>query len=496
MSYDKSLVRECDNKIIEEDQIVREDHQTVVLKKSMKTSDSTVVRINDFRRLRGSLTETLIMENVSDQFDGTNRIIYVTSGPIYNGLKLAQYATHRDDVTVKMKVVDEDVSEQLTGTEDYFITQGIPLIRSKTYDFNTEIEVDDIEVKINGDIVEDADIVNIEPISGRVQLSEPPLVSDTVTISYYFKAKIDELDAVNSKIVIKETPAADQEVTIQYFTRNNNGWYTEKNETSLIENALNIIFFEKLNTQRTFIEREDVSSYFTGTENEFFTVHSPLLPLNQSFVETPADTLNNAIIVWINNEPVKVTGVDPETGWVKIVLTPHDDDLVEASYYYEADVTQDKISVDYVVDPNQCDKCKVNSDLIDYTLNPLGKYNTVRGIDKLLQDLKKMIKTVLGSDTIASWYGTNLETMIGTKQIAEFVETKITGEIVNTLETFKTVQIKQAEYQEVTDQEFLEYIESVIVTQNETEPLLYNIQVNVVNKAGQMDELKDEIRLQ
>ncbi len=496
MSYDKNLTRDCDNLIIEEDQIVREDHLTVVLKKSMKTSEKTVVRINDFIRPRGSLTETQIREDVSDQFDGTNNIIYVEQGPLYDGLKLGQYATHFDDVSVKMQVIDEDVSGQLTGVEDFFITQGTPLVRSNEYDFNIDVEIDDIIVKINGTPLEDEEIVNIEPISGRIQLLEIPLITDTVTISYYFRAKVQQLDAANSKVVIKETPGVSQKVTIQYFTRNNNGWYTEKNETSLIENALDIIFFEKLNTQRTFVEREDVSSYFTGTENEFYTLFSPLLPLNQSFVDTPANTLNNGILVWINNEPVKVTGLDSETGWVKIVFTPEDTDLVEASYYYQAEVIKDKISVDYVVDPSQSDKCKIHSDLIDYTLNPLGVYKTISGIDKLIQDLKKIIKTVLGSDTVASWYGTNLETMIGTKQLAEFVETKITGEIVNTLERFKSVQIKQAEYQEVTDDEFLDYIDSIAVTQSETEPLLYDVQVNIVNKAGQMDDLRDEIRIQ
>jgi len=155
MSYDIRLSKTCDNKVVWDDHIVEDDLKTVILGVPT-TSSNVVVRINDFKRQHDYLAEILLKEDLSAQVTGATKNFFVAQGPIYDGLKLGQLASRFEDVIVKVEVVNEDVTEQFTGVEDYFFTQGRPLIRSNEYDFNSFIEKSDIEIEDNIQRAKDA----------------------------------------------------------------------------------------------------------------------------------------------------------------------------------------------------------------------------------------------------------------------------------------------------------------------------------------------------
>jgi hypothetical protein len=493
MSYDIKLSKVCDNKVIWDDHIVENDFKTVILGVPLSSSN-VVVRINDFKRSKEQQTELLLREDVSAQVSTSNRTFFVTQGPIYSGLKAGKLATRPEEIIVRLKVTEEDVSKQFTGVEDYFFTQARPLMKSNNYDFNGFVDVKDIEVKINGIVLTDDKIKDIDSKAGRIQLKQIPTVNDIVLITYFFRAKIKEFDALQARVVIKELPKLGQEVKIAYYSKQNDGWSIENSKRALITRAQDIVFDRNRNTNRFFIEKENVSNQFTGIEKQFFTMYSPVLPLYQMFESTLDNTLNNAVVVYLNGDRIPVAGIVPDTGKVILYQRPQTGDIVEVSYYYETELEPDRISVDYYVDSVYCDKCSKQTDLLDYSIDKLGQYEKVFDESKLIQDLKKIVRTILGSDPVATWYGTNFESIVGTKAFPDITKTKITDELVTALSKLKSAQIQQEEYQKVTDNEFLDTVMKVDVQQSVSDPSLYTVDVDVSTQSGRLVSVKEVIQ--
>ena len=568
MSYDIKLAKICDNKMVWDDHIVENDFKTVILGLPI-SSYSLVVRINDFKRSSDYLNEILVREDVSSQVTGSNRTFFVTDGPIYDGLKIGRLATREEDVIVRVKVTDEDVSGQFTGIEDYFFTQARPLMKSNNYDFSTIIEKNDVQIKIrpivknenstrlesyeiqltglggsslknyadvlriynvtksylytvnyssstltghlflNGttpidvdDVLEvnyiyevlltDSEITDIDSKSGRIQLKTAPLSTDIITISYLYRARVKQLNSLQSQITIKELVSVGQEVRIAYYSKQNDGWYLKKSERVKIEGTQDVVFYRNRNTNRFFVQYENVSNQFTGVEKQFYVKHYPLLPIYQSFETTSGETLNNAVAVTINDVKVPVSSLDSSTGKIVLYQTPKKTDIVLVSYYYQAELEPDRISVDYVVQSIYCDKCSKYSDLLDYSIDKLGGYEKVYDENKLMQDLKKIVRTILGSDPIASWYGTSFDTIIGQKLFIEITKTKIANELVVAFSKIKSSQIQQEAYQTVTDNEFLDLVKNINVQQSVSDPSLFTVNVDVVTQSGRLVSV-DEI---
>jgi phage baseplate assembly protein W len=493
MSYDIKLSKICDNKVVWDDHVVENDLKTVILGVPISNSNVTV-RINDFKRPVDYLAEIMLREDLTSQVTGTNRTFFVSQGPIYNGLKLNQLATHFEDVAVKIKVVDEDVTGQFTGVEDFFYTQARPLLRANLFDFNSFITFDDIIIKVDDVIINSDQIVSVDAKTGKIQLNFIPLITNIITITYSYKAKITELNAQQSRVIIKEFPKLGQEVTIAYYSKQNDGWYLKTSDKALIERSQDIVFYRSRNTNRFFVSKENVSSQFTGVEKVFYTQHYPLLPIFQVFKTTPDETLNNAALVFINNVRVPVAGISSEEGKITLYQIPKDSDIVEVSYYYQSVIEPDRISVDYFVESIYCDKCSKYSDLLDYSVDRLGKYEKVFDENKLSQDLKKIIRTILGSDPVATWYGTSFELIIGTKIFPDITKTKIINEFVTALSKLKSIQIQQEEYQTVTDSEFIDTVSKIDVQESVTVPSLYTADIGIITQSGRLVPITENIQ--
>lgn len=492
MSYDLKISKTCDNKVVWDDHIVENDLKTVQLGVPISSSD-VVVRVNDFKIDKDYFTEKLLHEDVSNQITGTNKDFYVSNGPIYDGLKQNKLAQRFDNVIVRIKVT-EDVSEQFTGDEDYFYTQGKPLMKSNNFDFNCFVQPNDIEVYINNVLLGQENIDNLDFTTGKVVLKITPSSTDTVVVIYCFKAKIQNLDSLQSRIVLKELPKTGNEIIISYFSKKSDGWLLKTSENSLIERSQNIVFYKEHNTDRTYVNNEDVSLQFTGTEKSFQTKNYPILPLFQDFSTTIKETLNNAVSVYINGIKVNVAGVSSENGIITLFQTPKLTDIVKVSYHYKSSIIEpDRISVDFFISSTYCDKCSVYSDLIDYSINKLGNYEKVYDENKLIQDAKKIIRTILGSDPVAYWYGTEFDKVIGTKMFFDITSTKITDQIVNALSNLKSLQIKQEEYQKVTSNEFIDTISYVDVTDEASVPGLYNVKIGLITQSGKLVSIQETI---
>jgi len=486
VSYDIKLTRPENTKIVEEQQVIESDNVTVVLERPMNNESDVTVRINDFPRDRNHKTETLVRENVTSQFSATNlNTIFVAQGPIYDGLKIGQLSTSEEDIIVKINIVEEEVSGQLTGIENFFFVEGRPILRSNTYDFNSLVTKNDTLIRINGNTVDTNNINDINTKTGRIELSFIPEATDIVTINYSFSAKIKEIDARNSKIILQEKPKLGQTVYVQYFARVNDGWEIIPSEKNPLENAKDIKFYKRKNTSRTFVQNENVSSQFNGSNKSFFTSNKPILPLFQNFSSTIDETLNNAVSVLVNGSRTYPRAINSSTGEITLSFIPNETDNVTVSYYYQSEAIIDRISVDYNVEKRYSEKSKGNINIADYKVDSLGNYEKVRNENKLIQDMRKIVVTTKGSDPVATWYGTNFTPIIGTAQLPEFVQTRIKTEITEALQRLKDAQDLQEEYQTVTDREALAFISNIEVTQSTVDPSYFRVVVDIVTQQGE-----------
>jgi len=115
--------------------------------------------------------------------------------------------------------------------------------------------------------------------------------------------------------------------------------------------------------------------------------------------------------------------------------------------------------------------------------------------DKLIQDIKKFIRTILGSDPVAKWYGTSFEAIIGTKMFPDITKTKIMNELVTGLSKFKSAQIQQEQYQTVSDYEFLDVVSDVNVQQSVTQPGLFTISFKVTSQSGRIVTIGETVQI-
>lgn len=207
MSYDIKLVPTTIHRVLGEDHLVEDDQETVVL--NFPTNNTNVkVRINDFERQNDFQSE-MIKKEIVTQFQDGGTIILVKSPPLYDGLKIGRLATSSTDVIVKIKIQEEDVSSQFTGTQNYFILQNVPLLRANRYDFNYFLTSEDLDYTIFHnliDITNEFTIVDIDPLNGKVQFDKIVPAGSIVLVTYFYSADVINLDALNGKVTISQSP--------------------------------------------------------------------------------------------------------------------------------------------------------------------------------------------------------------------------------------------------------------------------------------------------
>jgi len=178
--------------------------------------------------------------------------------------------------------------------------------------------------------------------------------------------------------------------------------------------------------------------------------------------------------------------------------------------------TYPRYSVDYICQTNYCLKCVGLEILNDLSKDTLGRYRLIQKSQKLEQDVLKVIRDALGSNTYRPDWGSTVETLIGRSFPDDVVRSLIRETVLNALNLLRNLQIAQASteipnttiqfvtqqvtlsngstvtraievvptrYQTLTPEERIQAINSVIVNRDENEPTQWNIEVIILTAA-------------
>lgn len=152
----------------------------------------------------------------------------------------------------------------------------------------------------------------------------------------------------------------------------------------------------------------------------------------------------------------------------------------------------DFFEVSYFTSRSNCRRCGGLGLENDIRYNGKGVVVTVADAEKLLQDVRKMIFTVRGSNLFHPWYGAGLQEYIGRKAgNIDIIKGMIHSDIITSLDRMKSIQKQQAFVQPVTDGEALVGVTGITVEQDDADPTILRVGVTVINRAGDEDTMRD-----
>jgi len=158
--------------------------------------------------------------------------------------------------------------------------------------------------------------------------------------------------------------------------------------------------------------------------------------------------------------------------------------------------TDDFFEVSYITTVEWCPKCATQSVYWDFVIDKLGRLVMVKREEKLIQDVIKGTFTVRGSNIFHDWYGTLFEALIGSK-LVNFDNTKlvIAQDVNSFFQNLKDLQSQQAQIQSVDQEELLDSLISVNVSQPSasSEPTYIVVSIIFRNKAGNLREIREVI---
>jgi hypothetical protein len=220
------------------------------------------------------------------------------------------------------------------------------------------------------------------------------------------------------------------------------------------------------------------------------------MPLNSTLKTRPIETLPNSVDVSINGIYVDIVYVDPIHGFLYLHNPPLPTDVVLVSYYYLSSDTPDIITTEYQTSSSSCPKCNGRNYVDDFELSSTGNILIVEKEEKLAQDAMKIVSTIKESNTEHPWYGTELDSLIGYTLIPDILKTRISVEIQNAMRDLKELQVKQSEYQTLTNNEFLDTIKDLIVIQDETDHSYWQVQLNLISQARTIAEIIETVQFE
>lgn len=156
--------------------------------------------------------------------------------------------------------------------------------------------------------------------------------------------------------------------------------------------------------------------------------------------------------------------------------------------------TDDCIEISYFALPVSCPKCNGIGVHFDYEYSNIGRLVRVVNEQKLIQDMEKIILTIIGSSIFYPWYGTSLVDLIGGKGLGATTQAQISAEISQGLVNLKKLQEQQELYQVVTDREFLFSILSIQVEQSQQDPTVFRVNVVTQSQAGSEQSFSQDLR--
>ena len=112
----------------------------------------------------------------------------------------------------------------------------------------------------------------------------------------------------------------------------------------------------------------------------------------------------------------------------------------------------------------------------DLAIGSDGDLEILSGVEKLVQDVLKILQTPLGGNPFFPWYGSLVSTaLVGSVMDFRFTETAAQQQIRSNLETLQRLQRQQlSNGQKVTADEQLAAVQSVVVKRNTVDPTYFS----------------------
>jgi phage baseplate assembly protein W len=141
-------------------------------------------------------------------------------------------------------------------------------------------------------------------------------------------------------------------------------------------------------------------------------------------------------------------------------------------------------SVTYPVAPNLCLRCLTTEVENDYRFDAQGNPLMVQDENLLYQSCLKVLLTELRSNVYYPWYGSTLNSMIGSKVVGGTVS-GLRQSVSNALTMFQNLQTAQAKYQRITAKERLFSVDYIDVAPSPDDPTVFLIEVGVRNYSNE-----------
>jgi phage baseplate assembly protein W len=113
----------------------------------------------------------------------------------------------------------------------------------------------------------------------------------------------------------------------------------------------------------------------------------------------------------------------------------------------------------------------------DIQLNKINDFDTLSGVEKLKQDINKIILTERGTHPTFELYGTILQSLIGSKNNFDFLKAKIKDEVIGALQVLQFINKENP-----NEDEQLETLELLRIQQLTTDQI--EIQLSVITISG------------
>ena len=149
--------------------------------------------------------------------------------------------------------------------------------------------------------------------------------------------------------------------------------------------------------------------------------------------------------------------------------------------------------VTYYTRASECRRCHGLRVEQDYRYSINGAILTVRNEQKLVQDMRKIVLTALGSNIFHTWYCTSIPLLIGSKITnASLIRSKMESDIRTAIRRYADTQTKQMRAllsvpgASVDPRERFGQLLKLEVQQDVTEPTAYNIQIAFTNRSAEL----------
>lgn len=134
----------------------------------------------------------------------------------------------------------------------------------------------------------------------------------------------------------------------------------------------------------------------------------------------------------------------------------------------------------YITERQFCKRCQGSGRELDPRIDSKGRYIEIENENLLYQAALKILLTERGTNPYHPWYGSTLQSKIGSKAILG-IASSIREDVRNTLINLQRLQQEQGKYQPVSLKEKLYRVLSTEVLQNNEDPTVFLINVEVQN---------------